>query len=141
MKKTYKLADFTPIVRPFWPGADYTKVEYPDNAVVVDKPPFSNSTPRRLLKYPDCVTSVALLGKVATAGLELKIDKHHIRLIPEIGKTEIFGGGFLLSDVATAGLVALNKQIVRNRIDSGQTIYVELTEVEHNILRELNNGK
>lgn len=31
----------TPVVRPFWPGADYTRLEYPDGCVVVDNPPFS----------------------------------------------------------------------------------------------------
>lgn len=29
------------IVRPFWPGADYENMEYPDGVVVVDNPPFS----------------------------------------------------------------------------------------------------
>lgn len=29
------------IVRPFWPGADYTKDEYPEGCVVLDNPPFS----------------------------------------------------------------------------------------------------
>ena len=29
------------IVRPFWPGADYTKTEYPEGCVVLDNPPFS----------------------------------------------------------------------------------------------------
>ena len=29
------------IVRPFWPGADYTKEEYPAGCVVLDNPPFS----------------------------------------------------------------------------------------------------
>lgn len=31
----------TQIVRPFWPGADYTRTEYPEGCVVVDNPPFS----------------------------------------------------------------------------------------------------
>lgn len=30
-----------PIVRPFYPGGDYEKYEYPENCVVVDNPPFS----------------------------------------------------------------------------------------------------
>lgn len=30
-----------PIVRPFWPGADYTKADYPQGSIVVDNPPFS----------------------------------------------------------------------------------------------------
>lgn len=29
------------IVRPFWPGADYKKAEYPAGCVVLDNPPFS----------------------------------------------------------------------------------------------------
>ena len=29
------------IVRPFWPGADFTQARYPDGCVVVDNPPFS----------------------------------------------------------------------------------------------------
>ena len=29
------------VVRPFWPGADYQKEEYPEGCVVVDNPPFS----------------------------------------------------------------------------------------------------
>ena len=38
-----------PVVRPFWPGADYTKTEYPDGCVVIDNPPFSILS--RILKY------------------------------------------------------------------------------------------
>lgn len=29
------------IVRPFWPGGDYERFEYPDGCVVLDNPPFS----------------------------------------------------------------------------------------------------
>ena len=29
------------IIRPFWPGGDYLKFDYPDGGVVVDNPPFS----------------------------------------------------------------------------------------------------
>ena len=31
----------TPIVRPFWPGGDYTEEAYPKGCCVVDNPPFS----------------------------------------------------------------------------------------------------
>lgn len=33
--------DENKIVRPFWPGQDYTNAEYPDGCVVLDNPPFS----------------------------------------------------------------------------------------------------
>ena len=29
------------VVRPFWPGGDYERFDYPDGCVVVDNPPFS----------------------------------------------------------------------------------------------------
>ncbi len=29
------------IIRPFWPGADYKRAEYPEGSVVIDNPPFS----------------------------------------------------------------------------------------------------
>ena len=33
--------DGVEIVRPFWPGADFTQARYPNGCVVVDNPPFS----------------------------------------------------------------------------------------------------
>ena len=33
--------DGVEIVRPFWPGADFTQAVYPENCIVVDNPPFS----------------------------------------------------------------------------------------------------
>jgi len=41
VRAEYDIADDVPIVRPFWPGADYEHAEYPDGCVVVDNPPFS----------------------------------------------------------------------------------------------------
>ena len=41
VRKEYKLTEETPILRPFWPGADYQAADYPDGCVVVDNPPFS----------------------------------------------------------------------------------------------------
>lgn len=29
------------VIRPFWPGKDYQKEEYPEGCIVVDNPPFS----------------------------------------------------------------------------------------------------
>lgn len=37
----YNLPKDTLIIRPFWPGADYQAVEYPEGCVVIDNPPFS----------------------------------------------------------------------------------------------------
>ena len=40
-----------PVVRPFWPGQDYTKAHYPGGCVVVDNPPFSILA--QILRYYD----------------------------------------------------------------------------------------
>lgn len=37
--------DPSKIVRPFWPGGDYERFEYPPGCVVLDNPPFSILTP------------------------------------------------------------------------------------------------
>ena len=37
----YTIPEGTPIVRPFWPGGDYTTADYPPGCVVIDNPPFS----------------------------------------------------------------------------------------------------
>ena len=39
--KRYDLPADTTILRPFWPGADYTRADYPEGCVVLDNPPFS----------------------------------------------------------------------------------------------------
>lgn len=36
-----RVPDGAPIVRPFWPGGDYERYDYPEGCVVVDNPPFS----------------------------------------------------------------------------------------------------
>lgn len=40
MCKRYNI-DPENVIRPFWPGGDYEKDEYPPGCVVVDNPPFS----------------------------------------------------------------------------------------------------
>lgn len=37
----YHLPKDTPVARPFWPGGDYERENYPDGCVVIDNPPFS----------------------------------------------------------------------------------------------------
>ena len=37
----YDIPDEAEIIRPFYPGGDYEKHEYPDGCVVIDNPPFS----------------------------------------------------------------------------------------------------
>ncbi len=37
----YKLPEGTRVIRPFYPGGDYQREDYPDGCVVIDNPPFS----------------------------------------------------------------------------------------------------
>lgn len=40
-RNEYDLADSVRIIRPFYPGGDYTKEDYSGDCVVIDNPPFS----------------------------------------------------------------------------------------------------
>ena len=40
VRSIYDITNKT-VVRPFWPGGDFTTFQYPTNAVVIDNPPFS----------------------------------------------------------------------------------------------------
>lgn len=40
-RKRYDLPGKTVVCRPFWPGGDYQRFEYPEGCVVIDNPPFS----------------------------------------------------------------------------------------------------
>ena len=41
VRTRYGIDEARPIVRPFWPGEDYRRRDYPERCVVVDNPPFS----------------------------------------------------------------------------------------------------
>lgn len=41
VRREYGIGEDVPIVRPFWPGGDYEREDYPEGCVVVDNPPFS----------------------------------------------------------------------------------------------------
>jgi hypothetical protein len=177
-RKAYKLGD-RPIVRPFWPGADYRDTDYPPDCVVIDNPPFSIAA--EILRYykdrnidfflfgnhltlfsprvpevcrvvvhasviyengahiatsfftnlddaqvtlepelrqaieeaqdegdgrvkvawPDCVISAALLSKIVSAGVGLRIMPGECRVVGSVGDVPIYGGGFLLRKSGT----------------------------------------
>lgn len=206
------------IVRPFYPGGDFERANYPEGCLVLDNPPFSMMTKIRrfyhahgikyflfapaltlatgamelaeettyvvtgisieyankasvstsfitnldcggtgiwvagslaealgkaqtgaskpglpMYSYPAEVTSPALLGKIAKAGIDLRIAHGSYKPVGaldsqrRIGKT-IFGGGFLLSEKAAAEKAAAEKAAV----------YAwELSERERNIIKNL----
>ena len=202
------------IVRPFYPGGDFERFEYPDGCVVVDNPPFSiitkilrwymargidfflfaphltlfsgrhiewtcivTSAPivyenganvntdfvsnlfgdirvmtapelrRRIVaacksekpqlpryRYPDNVTSAALLGKIAPY-VDFKVRASECQFISRLdsqaGKSVIFGGGVLLSDAKAAEKAAAEKAAER------ESIVWELSDREWRIVERL----
>ena len=71
-------ADF---VRPFWPGGDYEREEYPDGCIVVDNPPFSILSRicafymERSVKFFLFAPALTALG---AAGRRYVLDTNHI---------------------------------------------------------------
>ena len=62
------------VVRPFWPGGDYQSVEYPENSVVIDNPPFSilseirNFYQERGIRYFLFAPSLTCLSSTVSGG-------------------------------------------------------------------------
>lgn len=112
--QTYGL-DKASFVRPFWPGRDYQREEYPPGCVVVDNPPFSIMAEivpwycRRGIRFllfnqhttgmkayaiahrctvlaTDCTVTYANGAMVATAFLTNLEDKYIIRSAPDLQK-------------------------------------------------------
>lgn len=205
------------IVRPFYPGGDFERFEYPEGCVVVDNPPFSIITKicrwytahkidfflfaphltlfsyrniewtcivtfapviyenganvktdfvsslfgdirvmtapklrRRIVeackqnrkqapkyRYPDNVTSSALLGKIAPyVDFVVRADECQFisRLDSQKGGASIFGGGVLLSNAKAAEKAAAEKAAER------ESIVWELSDRERRIVEELSKS-
>lgn len=88
-------------------------------------------------KYPNNITSSALLGKIAPF-VELKIMRSECkqinRLDSQIGKAAIFGGGIILSEKAAAEKAAAEKAAER------ESIVWELSDRERRIIEELSKN-
>ena len=209
------------IVRPFYPGGDYEREDYPDGCVVLDNPPFSIITPivrfyeehgvryflfaphltnfaipaschiisgaqityengavvstsfvsnldeylirsvpdlRDIIKeqdeanrkqttkdlpkyaFPDEVLTSARCGYFATHHTELKIkasDAFFIRKLESMGEKGIFGGGYLLSNKATAERAAAE----RAAAELAAAHKWELSERERQIVNTLGKGE
>lgn len=51
--------------------------------------------------WPDCVVSAALLSKIVTAGVGLRLMPEECRVVGSVGGVPIYGGGYLLRKSAT----------------------------------------
>lgn len=211
----YKIGPEREIIRPFYPGGDYQKYEYPAGCVVIDNPPFSilseildfynendidyflfaptltmfcgnrpksrfivnyyaityeneakvntsfitnmdeykiridQELSRRIKEaqpsdndlpkydYPLNVITAARLGKLARAGVELKIKPEQCAFIRELDEQKeygkaLYGGGFLISDGAAAEKSAAEKS------EEIEAQVWHLSERERDIIEALN---
>lgn len=98
------------IIRPFWPGADY-----------------------RAMEYPDYIVTTAMMQKMAKYGIEYQVEKRRSLFVRSLDaqkamKKAIFGGGLLLAEKAAAEKAAAEK---------ASTIVFELSEREKDLVRQL----
>ena len=97
------------VVRPFWPGGDYERFEYPEGCAVIDNPPFSILSAicafyiDRDVPFLLFAPSLTCLGGAGAcmriAALDMQRDQ---------GKA-IFGGGLLLGERAAAERAAAER--------------------------------
>ena len=80
--RRYGIKPGTPIIRPFWPGGDYTTADYPPGCVVIDNPPFSilakivawyNAHGVRFFLFAPSLTSIAHCRDGKTAFVSTQI--------------------------------------------------------------------
>ena len=80
--RRYGIAPGTAVVRPFWPGGDYTRADYPDGCVVIDNPPFSilakivgwyNERGIRFFLFAPGLTSLAMCRDGRTAFVSVHV--------------------------------------------------------------------
>ena len=70
----------TPIVRPFYPGADYTQATYPTSSIVIDNPPFSILS--QIIRYYQAhhITYLLFAPSLTSFGT-LRVNPHHTIII------------------------------------------------------------
>ena len=100
--------------------------------------------------YPDCLITAATLGKISRRGLELKFDKSECAYIDNLdylkdaGK-RFYGGGFLLSERATAERAAAERAAAEKAAaekaaaEKAAAEGLSLSEREREIIRMLNS--
>ncbi len=97
--------------------------------------------------YPDCVCTAARLGKLSRLGIELRIRPEDTYYIigqtldaQRAAKKDVYGGGFLLSEKATADKVAAEKA-AEEAERNGNVVIWELSDREKAIVKSLGQTK
>lgn len=109
----------------------------PDLKAVVDYAVEKGKKQKKVAKItlPENVTSAALLGTLAAQGLSLTIKKEECQYIRDCGDYHIFGGGYVLSDLAARRVLTL-----RAAAEEARRVTVCMGPRELEILHRLNEG-
>lgn len=95
--------------------------------------------PQPFIKYADCITTSAYLGKIADHGVDFKIKKSDCKRIRKSGGHNIFGSGYILSKKATAEykLARQKAEDAKNKKIQNLTINIPLTAQEIELQKRL----
>lgn len=108
--------DRSAFVRPFWPGADYRDVDYPDGGVVVDNPPFSILS-KIIRDYTDNGIDFFLFGPALTIFSGAAMDNPPNYVIA--GATITYENG---AKVPTSFVTSLGENLIEVRPDLHEAI-------------------
>ena len=126
-KYGYKRAKF---VRPFYPGGDYQKEEYPIGSVVVDNPPFSIMS--EILKYYNDNGVKYFLFAPSLVGLSETQVNNSTMIVTSVGIT--YENGAVVSTSFTTNLegdiVVKTCKELRERIEQADKVIREKNRVE-----------
>lgn len=122
----YGISEDTPIIRPFYPGADYTKEKYPKGCLVLDNPPFS-ITSEIIRYYIEHKIDFFLFTNHLTACHPMNIPEVNL-VIVGVAVTFENGANLPLSFVTNLG---------ENRIEVAGDLYALLDEVQPSTAKEV----
>lgn len=97
----------------------------------------------RKIKLPKNITSVALIGKIATQKVNLKIKKNECHFIRKCNNYQIFGGGYVFSDNATIRTHEAYRKAdeERRKADEERRADINLDAQLEYVIKLLNEGK
>ena len=104
------------------------------------------TNPRPLVSYPSCITSIALMNKIGQKGIPLKIRKDECEYIRKVGRKQLYGPGFILSEEAKRRAEEAKRRAeeanrraeeAKRRAKEAEMLVIELTDTEMRILDRL----
>lgn len=124
--KRYGIDPSRKIIRPFYPGGDYQRHEYPEGCVVIDNPPFSIAS--EIIRF------------YTERGIDFFIFSNHLTAFHPIANPKlnvVIVGAAITYDNGAEVLTSFSTNLGENRVEIRGDLYRAIMEVQPNDAKEL----